>query len=75
MKELVKLTRKVLQYGGSIDWVNSEVTRSEKILFIDAPEDKNWNASECGIICLNWLSGTNAEFYSEALDLVSEGIQ
>ena len=72
---LSKLNKEVLKHGGQIDWLNSNVTRSDKLIFIDAPDGMNWNASDCGIICLSWLSGSTAEFYNEAFELVSEGVQ
>ena len=74
-KPLIRLVKEVLKQGGEIDWINSDVSRADKILFIDAPDGMNWNASECGIICLNWHSGPAAEFYNEAFDLVAEGVQ
>ena len=74
-KPLIRLVKEVLKHGGEIDWINSDVSRADKILFIDAPDGMNWNASECGIICLNWHSGPAAEFYNEAFDLVAEGVQ
>jgi hypothetical protein len=72
-KPLIDLVKAVLKHGGEIDWINSDVSRTDKILFIDAPEGRHWAASDCGIICLNWHNGPASEFYNEALALVSEG--
>ena len=73
-KPLIRLVKEVLKQGGEIDWTNSSVTRSDKVIFIDAPSGKHWNANACTQICLNWHSGPAAEFYNEAFDLVAEGV-
>lgn len=73
-KPLIDLVKAVMKHGGEIDWINSDVSRRDKILFIDAAEGQHWAASNCGIICLNWYNGPAAEFYREALALVSEGV-
>ena len=74
-RPLVRLVKEVLKHGGEIDWKNSNVSRTDKIIFIDAPSGKHWNANACSHICLNWHNGPAAEFYNEAFDLVSEGVQ
>lgn len=61
--------------GGSIDWNVSEITATEKVITVDAPEGSVWqfNGSEC--ICLAWHSGPASEFWDEVIDAVEFGTE
>jgi hypothetical protein len=61
--------------GGSIDWNVSEITATEKVITVDAPEGSVWqfNGSEC--ICLAWHSGPASELWDEVIDAVEFGTE
>jgi hypothetical protein len=60
--------------GGSIDWGVSEITSSEKVITIDAPDGHLWEYNGCECICIAWYSGSAAEFWAEVIDAVKLGV-
>jgi len=61
--------------GGSIDWGVSEVTSSEKVITVDAPDGFVWEFNGCECICLGWYSGSTNEFWDEVVDAVKYGVE
>jgi hypothetical protein len=70
-----KLEQQVAALGGSIDWDSSNITRKDKLLFIDAPDGYIWDWSESETLTVCWFSGAAEEFYAEALEQISYGCQ
>ena len=61
--------------NGSIDWGVSEVTSSEKVITVDAPDGFVWQFNGCECICLAWHSGSASEFWDEVVDAVEYGVE
>ena len=61
--------------GGSIDWDVSEVTASEKVITVDAPDGFVWQFNGCECVCLAWYSGSASEFWDEVVDAVAYGVE
>ena len=61
--------------GGSIDWDVSEVTSSEKVITVDAPDGFVWQFNGCECICLAWYSGSASEFWDEVVDAAEYGVE
>ena len=75
MSALAKLKAQVAAIGGEIDWDSSNVSRKDKLLFVDAPDGYiwDWSESECLTVC--WFDGKAEDFYKEALELISYGVK
>ena len=75
MATKAQAVRAVEAAGGSIDWNVSEITATEKVITVDAPEGSVWsfNGSEC--ICLAWHCGPASEFWDEVIDAVEFGTE
>jgi hypothetical protein len=61
--------------GGSIDWNVSEITATEKVITVDAPEGSVWQYSGAECICLAWYSGAASDFWAELLYEVEHGVE
>jgi|DEB0MinimDraft_6_1074348.scaffolds.fasta_scaffold65129_4 hypothetical protein len=64
----------VKAFNGSIDWRNSDITRLDKYIIIDAPDGYIWDASGADVIVINWYCGPAAEFYDQVIDDVLCGL-
>jgi len=61
--------------GGSIDWGVSEITNSEKVITVDAPDGFVWQFNGCECFCLAWYSGPAGEFWDEVIDAAEFGVE
>lgn len=61
-------------HGGAIDWDVSYITRTDKTVVIDAPENQTWSFNDCESIVIGWHSGPASEFWDEVIDVVSYGL-
>lgn len=70
--------RVIESVGGSIDWVVSEVSGSDKkakVVTVDAPSGYCWASSGAECFCISWYSGPSSEFWDEVIDRVRFGLE
>jgi len=60
--------------GGSIDWTNSNITRLDKYIIVDAPDGYIWVSSDANVIVITWYCGPVSEFYDQVIEDVLCGI-
>ena len=61
--------------GGSIDWDVSEITKTEKVITIDAPAGFVWQYNGCACIARAWYCGSASEFWSDIIEAVEDGVE
>jgi len=67
--------KEIAALGGSVDWEVSQITSSEKVITVDAPEGYAWQFNGCECICLAWYTGSAADFWEEIIDAVQYGVE
>jgi len=67
--------KEIAALGGSVDWEVSQITSSEKVITVDAPEGYAWQLNGCECICLAWYTGSAADFWEEIIDAVQHGVE
>lgn len=74
MSTKAKAEKVISLHGGEIDWDVSYITKTEKAVVIDAPENSAWSFNDCESIVIGWYSGSAAEFWDEVIEAVSCGL-
>ena len=61
--------------GASLDEDNTEITRSYKSAYVDAPRGYHFDYSSASCIALYWYHGPAAEFWETLVEMVESGMQ